>query len=334
VSTIASFKRGGFTWRDAEAGRISGVIKASLIALTRIHIGSGRFTARRTPSTGIELKSVQGLIEFGDVRKLDELLSGALTVRLENVSYGGFLCVPGSTIKGLLRSRLELTPSRHGEALGCIHTASPPIPQPPPPGTHGWRHARIWREAVAEERGQSCNPMQTGDYSLCKICDIFGAPGVAGRVYPSNFCCSACSEDADLPYGEKVIAIKRGSELEGVIAFSGLTLSELGALFVSMGLRSGSIEGKPVLVGKHKYSLKDMGVAKFVVKRFEAPARFFEAVSGFGINCARVGYSVVCEGDELRKLVSRAIDEALRTYPQLEWLYNFSEVERKNEVAG
>jgi len=333
ISKAVGFPKESFSFRDIEAHRISGIIYASIVTVTKIHIGSGREVVEKVKEVGVDNKTIQNLLASDNIKKVEAFVIDTLTAYFENVLYGNLICVPGSTVKGLLRSRLELIPAQNGIAFGCMRTSFEPFTQLPPEGVHGWRHARIWRESVMEAREPSCNPLEVGDYSLCKICDLFGAPGVIGRVYLSNFCCSVCEERVELPYGEKVVAIKPGVELVGSVSFSGLSLDELGIVFISMGLTENSTEGKHILIGKHKYAYRDMGVAKFVIKRFEAPKRFLNELKSMDIQCELKEYRVVCEGLELRKLMSRAINSALNRYPQLGWLYSFSEVDRRSEVV-
>ena len=337
--------RNPFTPRDVEQGALSGIINALIVTTTYVHVGSGAIEPRLEESArridlGWLLRKLAGTPrDFEELKNFFKQRGALIEEVMTNVVYGGRVCIPGSTIKGLLRARLELTPSKDGVAVSCMLAMTPPLTELPPRGVHGWRHARIWRESVFENRGSSCNPIATGDYTVCKVCDLFGAPGLVGRVYPSNFCCDLSScERKEFSFGEgkieRILAIKPGTVLEGSISFTSLTLDELGALFVAMGLRRGCLEGRELLIGKHKYMFRDMGVAKFRLESIEFPQRFEDVLRSVGIDCERQGYRIVCKDEALRKLVDLAIDDALSRYPQLRWLHDFSEVERKREVAS
>ena len=328
-------RRAPYTPRDSERGRLSGALNALLITDTNVFVSSGREFLRVREGADIRriVEEAGTALERGDYaafRRVGDAAAQAIEADYaEMVTYGSKVCVPGSTIKGLLRSRLELCPSRNGSSYFCMQSNVPPLMRTPNPGTHGWRHARIWERAVSEDRGPACNPLRTQDYSLCKVCDIFGSPGVAGRVMPGNFCCGreACVPLTLPPKAMKVIAVRPGTRLEGRIGFSALSLDELGVLLVSMGLRRGSVEGAKILLGRYKYALRNMGVAHFKVIRAEFPARFASTLNELGLEgkCAEGTANVVCEGNGLTELINAAIDEALEKYPQLTWLQNFSE---------
>jgi len=326
-----------FTPRDADANRVSGALWARLEALSYIHVSSGRErieVLRSDLARPENLRFIEEALTQGRISQVERLTEAVRVGYIDNVVYGGRVCVPGSTIKGLLRSRLELCPSQGGESLACLLTESPPLRSLPPPGQHGWRHARIWWPSVAEDRGPRCNPIAFGDYSLCIVCNLFGAPGVVGRVAPSNFCCEAsCCEPRDLPYGERVYAIKPGSTLRGCIHFNSLTLEELGLLLIAMGITAQSTVGVEVLIGKHKYAYRDMGRARFVLEKLVVPARLVETLRSVASVEPRVSGSIaVIEGDGLTKLVKRAIEQALQEYPQYKSLHGFSEARKRDEV--
>jgi len=332
-----SVVRKPFTPRDLEADRLSGTLWARLEALSYIHVSSGRERVellRSDLARPENLRAIEEALMRGDTHRLERLTEAVRIGYIDNVVYGGKVCVPGSTIKGLLRSRLELCPSQGGTSLSCLHTDAPPLIQPPPPGQHGWRHARIWWPSVAEDRGPRCDPIASGDYSLCIVCDLFGAPGVVGRVAPSNFCCEAsCCEPRDLPYGERVYAIKPGSTLRGCIHFNSLTLEELGLLLIAMGITAQSTVGVEVLIGKHKYAYRDMGRARFVLEKLVVPARLVETLRSVASVEPRVSGSIATiEGNELAKFVKESIERALSAYPQYRSLHGFSEAKKRDEV--
>ncbi|MEM0338069.1 MAG: RAMP superfamily CRISPR-associated protein [Ignisphaera sp.] len=337
MSSIAVTRK-AFTVRDIEVeGTLSGVIEAEIEALSYIHVSMGRERLERLidiKTAASLLNTVEEALIKGDIKALQRVSSYVALDYIDNVVYGDSVCIPGSTIKGLLRARLELCPAKDGSAISCMRSDVKPISSPPPPGAHGWRHARIWK-AVSENRGPYCNPIETQDYTICVVCDIFGAPGVVGRVMPSNFCCSLeAYEKRDLPYGEKVYAIKPGTRLKGSIMFSALKLEEIGALLISMGIAKGSSIGIPVLIGKHKYAYPDMGKARFMVVALKAPLRFAETLAKWGLNCSVEHIEIICREKELQKLIDMAIDETLTRYPQLSQLHGFSEADVKDKVVA
>ena len=162
------------------------------------------------------------------------------------------LAILGSSIKGNVRSRLELTlVPRKGEAIACI-TYYTYLQREPFKGTHGWRHYRIWREALKQPRGARCDA--TKQDKVCLVCNLFGAPGLASLINIGTF--YQTSQDNNLvkleQRGERILAAKPGTVFRGEIYFRGLNTSELGLLLIGMGQsEKGS---RIVLLGKHKYA--------------------------------------------------------------------------------
>ncbi len=336
MSGIAVLKK-PFTQRDREhAESLSGVLEAFIKTISYVHVSVGRERLEVTPLASEVIEHILAVkdiaTELGKRGFLEKVRAAIVLDYVDNVVYGDSICIPGSTIKGHLRSRLELIPSKDRKAISCMHTATQPITESPKPGTHGWRHAKVWGSSIAEYRGEPCNPLATEDYTICVVCDLFGAPGVVGRVMPSNFCCGRDAyEKKDLPYGERVYAIKPNTVLRGSIHFSSLRVEELGILLVSMGITRGKTEGVPLLIGKHKYAYRDMGKAVFGVSRIRAPHRFKDFFKKMGLDVVEKDFEASCEGPCLQNLIDKAIDEALRKHQQLEWLHGFSEAEERDK---
>ena len=328
-----------FTARDQEYDdSLSGVVEAFIKTMSHIHVSMGRERLETTSLTSEIAKQILAtdniLALLNNKTFLEKIRTAIALDYVDNIVYGDSICIPGSTIKGLLRSRLELTPSKDRKAVSCMHTITQPITELPKPGTHGWRHARVWSNVIAENRGEPCDPASTQDYTICVVCDLFGAPGVVGRVMPSNFCCSRDAyEKLDLPYGEKVYAIKPNTVLRGFIHFSSLRVEELGVLLISMGITRGRTEGVPLLIGKHKYAYRNMGKAVFGVSMIRAPHRFKDFFKKMGLEVSEKDFEIICDGQCLQELINKAIDEALKNYPQLEWLHGFSEASERDRLG-
>lgn len=333
VALLVKVVRTPYTRRDVEdKQQLSGIIRGFIEALSHIHVSSGREELHVTGPIHTDLQNLANAVARGDVGMLERLTQAVSLDYVENVMYGGSVCVPGSTVKGLLRSRLELCRALNNTSVFCMHSEEA-VASLPREGKPGWRHSRIWGSAIFEDRGEFCNPIDSRDYSLCRACDLLGAPGVVGRVMVGNFCCSNCTEHRQLAYGEKIIAIKPGARLEGDIAFTSLSIEELGILFVSMGLTKSSQKGVEILIGKHKYAYRDMGKGSFTVTSVVLPARFKGTVESLGIKCIAEGYTITCRDVELKSLVDTALDRALTSFPQLKNIYGFSEA-RERDIKG
>jgi len=234
------------TPRDRLVGLLSGTMKLVAEAKSYIHIWSGRTKLRlRVPVGGITAEALE--------REAIRLVREDISEPAELPSYGERLAIPGSSLKGAIRSRLEFlfTPSPEGVVSSCF-VVQEPLTLPPSPGQHGWRHYRIWSPATEEARPVACGSSE----AACIICNIFGAPGLASKVFFGNLWLVGGQEEwveeLELDYGERVLAFKPGARFEGEFCFKGLKPEELGLLIIGMRLH----ESRPVLIGKNKYRLR------------------------------------------------------------------------------
>ena len=225
-----------------------------------LHISSGDIEMEYDRK-GLEFKLNQTLRQYGRIQMHDiGRLANYMKIenfmsfnKLKDITTGKeTIAIPGSSIKGNIRSRLELTlVPREGEAIACI-TYYTYLQQEPLKGAHGWRHYRIWREALELPRGARCDA--TKQDKVCLVCDIFGAPGLASLINIGTFYQTSKDESLiKLEYrGERILAAKPGTVFRGMIYFRGLKTNELGLLLIGMGQ---STKGpRIVLLGKHKYA--------------------------------------------------------------------------------
>jgi len=163
--------------------------------------------------------------------------------------------VPGSSVKGNVRSRIELSFVPRDDVVRCclIRATDYPV-QPPPRGQHGWRHFSIWEKSLSFPRDKACN--YTGKKAkrgVCLLCDLFGTAGLAGLIEFGDLVGTDVKlVEVDLPTGEKLLAAPPGSTFEGTATFRNLKTEELGLLLFGMGMRDSRL-GRPVLLGKMKY---------------------------------------------------------------------------------
>jgi len=324
------------TSRASLLGLLSGSIKLLAEAKSYIHIWSGR------PSMRLGLPSVRGgreeLVRAIE-QKARELARGAVSEPAGLLSYGDRLAIPGSSLKGAVRSRLELlfTPRPDGAIASCF-AVQKPLAAPPSKGQHGWRHYLLWAPATEEARPMACGRGE----QACVICDIFGAPGLASRIFFGNLWLSGSreewTEELPLDYGERVMAFKPGAKFVGSLDFLGLRPEELGLLVVGMRLH----EDRPILIGKNKYRIRkraDTG-REIVFGRLSLEA---DAIS-FAPWCAeeareiaeearaRLGErdgELVAQGDGLRALLAHLASLARQAFPDLR--HDFDEVVRLEE---
>ncbi|MEM0192047.1 MAG: RAMP superfamily CRISPR-associated protein [Candidatus Korarchaeum sp.] len=95
------------------------------------------------------------------------------------LSYDGKFAIPGSSLKGAIRSRVEykLRPLPFGNALKSYSCY---ISQNPRGASASTNHAKFWGSDVIYSR-RTCQPP-----NVCVTCDLFGAPSLSSRVLFSD----------------------------------------------------------------------------------------------------------------------------------------------------
>ena len=224
--------------------------------------------------------------------------------------------------------------------------AERPLLSQPQPGKHGWRHFRIWAPATWEDRGMDCNPASTEDYRLCAACDIFGAPGVASRVFFGNMYAEGVQlYRLTLDHNEKVVAVPPGTVFRGEVSFRFLRPYELGLILVGFGAREdgGFV---PVLVGKSKYRKRRIKASdpddEWAGREVRFGAVVFSAdelklldlpgVPSWVKEGEREGLFYVLKGGALRERVAALVREARERVPGLR--VGFSELEELEKLEG
>lgn len=210
-----------------------------------------------------------------DLERLVQELSNTIQldheqfVLLKDVKVGERPVVPGSSVKGNVRSRLELSfvPKKDGSVRCCFIRATDDPVNPPPKGQHGWRHFRIWQRSLRFRRGEACDYTDEYTTGVCLLCDLFGTAGLAGLIDFGDLVGTGVNlARVDLPTGEKLLVAPPGSTFEGTVSFRNLKPEEVGLLLYGMGMSDLRL-GRPVLLGKMKYRRYPQRV--FGVVRYE-----------------------------------------------------------------
>ena len=299
---------------EGVAGRLEVKLRSCSTALgdlvdSYLHVGTGSF---RLVLDEAQLRRAAAARTRQQLEQLVYELSGRIQLDyLQFPSTAGRPVVPGSSVKGNVRSRLELSfAPKDGVVRCCLVRATEEPLEPPEPGEHGWRHFRIWRRALEFEREPACDYSEGEEGQVCLCCDLFGTAGLQGLVEFSDFPAErAAIERVSLPTGEKLEAAKPGSTFAGRVAFRNLEAWELGLLLYGMGLRESRL-GRPVLLGKVKYRRYPnlvFGVVRYEVAALEL-APFSQPLDAGG---TRIEPGVRVEGEPLDGLV-RALVEAAR----------------------
>jgi len=289
--------RGNPRARNEIAG-ISGVVTISVKTDSYLHIGTGR------PAVQLTTPIPKTITNFDQqAKQLAEHIS---------LDYAEFVCtkypvIPGSTVKGNVRARLELSfKPKEGKIRSCFIKAdrSKKVAK----GRHGWRHQEIWKRATQEDRGEPCS--YTDDEGrkrgVCLLCDLFGTEGLLGLVsFDDLYGKNVNLQHKSLKYGVKIIVAPPNSVFTGTVAFRNLTQSELGLLLWGMRIRNSRI-GEPALLGKYKYQYKDMGKVRYVVEDI------WLSYESQPIQEIRPGSSVGKE--QLDKFIEHLLSETIRDF--------------------
>ncbi len=354
-------------FRDQVYGEnlLSGVLVLKARSESYIHVTSSPIPFMK-PSKELltrfreEIKSAIDVSQIIDIASRYPAFKGIV---LEQIRFGGKPVIPGSSLKGAVRSRLELLiAEKNGISIACFIRASPPPRTTPSKGRHGWRHMELWFDVISENRGRPCDATRWSYYEeieVCRICDLFGTSGLVSRVdfgtlYPVLE--EDATEELEVIFScsrgikGRVEAIKPSIEFRGEIAFKGLKLSELGLL--ALGLRL--YDDRPILIGRFKYKrvpvcrdkkllLELFGRLNIYVEEVRMPLMIKDTISKLDIEYEIDGINIVLREQGVKNLIDLAINEAYREYSdylpnktfdeisKLEKIWNTYERGRENE---
>ncbi len=343
-----------FTRRDLvyEKNRIAATLGIVAKTETYLHIGRGK---------DYSLEQLKEKIHNRRIESLDDVIRWVTGIQAQLTSLaveklGGKPYIPGTSLKGAARNRIELLLSHsQGRNISCFIVSSPPC-RTLFPNDKTWRHIAVWGETVGENRGTCRIPGRIEyleDVQVCRICDIFGTAGLISRVYFG----SLFPKDTGEPLVEvlearvslrdrgwswvEVEAVPPGRLFRGELVVNGLTMDELGLLAIALRLN----EDRPILIGRYKYSwLKARvgGVVKTVpfgqlnigVEEIRFPLHASAFLDSHGYGYERDGASLVLRGNAAGSLIQGAVDAAVEKYrPYLRrYLEGFDEVEEVEKL--
>ncbi len=226
---------------------LTGSLVFTIEVLEPVHIGGTGISIRGAGEILDQLKEAAGSVDY-KIAKLREIVESRLMGRdiAEVFSLGRerYPTITGSSLKGAVRSRLELSfRGYQGKVPSCFSVSERGV-FIAEKGRSGWRHQDIYPSSQ-EDRGGPCD--YTRFSAVCKVCDIFGAPGLAARIHFPSVIFPCDPEVFNASFTGFVEVIPRGCEAEGTMAFTNLEPYELGLVLIGMG------DMKPLLVGFGKY---------------------------------------------------------------------------------
>jgi len=321
-------KRSGATPRTLKG--LSGSLVVSAIANSYIHIGSKKY---RIEYDRVELDRLARR-RFLNQYEVMRFSSKINIDYVENIVYRDIPVIPGSSLKGCIRSRLELLFHAENNVVPSCFIRSGRIPRVPiPKGLQGWRHYKVWGDIIAEDRDRACDASRAEyfkDIQICVVCNIFGTSGIASRICFSNLVPrdKDCLEKLSLDFGEKILAFKKNTVFDGEITFLGLDLVELGLIFIGLNVH----KDKSILIGKSKYrdrvvngKKEKFGRLKINIERIE-----FARYSDLSLVKDVMGdifdeEKYMVKGENVKKFISLAVGKAYEKYG--EWLRDICEVD-------
>ncbi len=215
-----------------------------------VYIGSSKDELTRIPE---DLLHQEGNLEE-KIRTIGEMINPLnSTVLMDGIPY-----IPGSTLKGMIRFRLEhsLKPDTSGRLTSCFIKQGPPGPKDEI--QHFLKKFGYWPNIPAtrpnEKTGYDYKRKKMPD-RFCKVCDLFGNQVIASRITFSD----AKMADPTEPIIKKIRI--RGNDIEKkvippkaqfifTININNVSRDDLALLMLGMNLHNdGSL-----LMGMHKYS--------------------------------------------------------------------------------
>ncbi len=263
---------------------LSGVLTFSVEVREPVHIWGGMPYIEGLEELAARIKEV-GIEEIGEVEEGGEEIRDLMMI-------GGKPVIPGSSLKGAVRSRLELSFREYNNLVPSCFSVTGPSENP------SFIHREVYQSS-AEDRGSPCDYNRYG--TVCKVCDIFGAPGLASRVYFSNI--EFYKKEIDL--NRKIFVIPRGSKSKGEVLFSGLEPYELGLVLIGMG------NERPLLIGAGKYRY-EMGRILISPSLWRFTRHSKGTLMEIGVNFKEDGYILV--DSDASKLWKRLVERAKREY--------------------
>lgn len=169
------------------------------------------------------------------------------------------IAIPGSSIKGSVRSRLEHLFKAQGNSVGCCYCI--------PKGSRT-RPSKYYQSLYSPTQRSRCE-LTDDDVRVCVVCNIFGALGLASHVRFSDAIPEGKLKIEEFtvhpsrhrPFQTPIKAVAQDSCFQFDMYCQNLKTEEIGLVFMAMRLH----ESKPILMGSYKYVSKqtNKGMRRF-----------------------------------------------------------------------
>ena len=213
-----------------------------------LHVGSGVYDIEILKP----LDNIQQLVESALKGSIPDLSGYFSPVTHEMDKYGEKLVIPGSTVKGLVRTRLELSIPSSCYVVSRNSNSSSEV------------YKRIFKNP--RHKYSDRFPEQ-----VCPVCDLLGNAGLASRVSFSDLVMTQGKAEFVNVHNEYYESAVKGSKFRGKVLYHSFSNVDLGMLLYGMGFRikGGKLEGKIMLTGRFKYSDRRFGRVRFSLVKGE-----------------------------------------------------------------
>lgn len=160
------------------------------------------------------------------------------------IRLDGKIIIPASTLKGCIRSRLEYKFNIiNGSVYSCYAVVGPITVRE----EFYKRHVALWGDDVLIPR-HTCSPIRDG--MVCMVCDLFGAPGLASRIYFGDAYPLTDIRVVRLRYGGAIFElIPPSTRFSFRLDAFNIDFRDLALLFLGAEI----FDNKPILLGRWKY---------------------------------------------------------------------------------
>ncbi|TRM77711.1 hypothetical protein DJ532_03670 [Sulfolobus sp. A20-N-F8] len=241
----SNIQRSEYTRRNSKG--IDGEIELRLtVKSDYLHVGSRLPTYRLMK----KIDNINALLEQalkGSIPDLSAYFSPKL--HLMTRYSNGLVIIPGSTIKGLVRTRLEL--AIPGSCYIVSREAS----------NTSQTYKKIFRPKDKESEKFDVVKFP----KVCPVCDLLGNSGLASRVTFSDFIGENVNSQNVNVRGDEYECVTKNSVFKGRAIFKGLKSVEIGMLLYGFGFRvnNNSLISKTMLLGRFKFSDRRFGRVQF-----------------------------------------------------------------------
>ncbi|BBG25915.1 RAMP superfamily CRISPR-associated protein [Sulfuracidifex tepidarius] len=205
-----------------------------------LHVSSGR--SRFEQEAAISDSDVEALLRTGSLP--EGIHASREFAKFMQTSQG--LVIPGGTVKGLVRSRLELL-------VDCACYSSLAVR---PSRTV----SRVYQSLFKPQR----KPFEKflGDREMCFVCDLMGNMGLASRVSFTDLTFESGRVNLVTEMRSTYETVEKGSKFVGSFTIRNYDDADLGAILFALGIGRGN---GVVLMGRFKFSDPSWGRVKFSI---------------------------------------------------------------------